>query len=331
MSERNRHKDFSSQSFLVTGGGGFIGSNLVDYLLEKGAGRVVALDNFSTGFHQNLEKASQSDSFELIEGDITNPETCQKAAEGVDVIFHQAALGSVPRSIRDPLSSNAVNVDGFLNMLCAARDHGVKRFVYASSSSVYGSIKTSPKQEEKTGKPLSPYAVTKVVNELYAEVFSNIYGLKIIGLRYFNVFGPKQNPNGPYAAVIPIFIRKLLSGERPVVYGDGEQTRDFTYIDNVVQANIKAAFSEKPDALNKVYNIAAGHSTSLNELISILKKKIGSDVGVEYQPPRAGDIKDSLADISQAKQYLGYEPEIFLEEGLEKTIQFFKNSILHEK
>lgn len=267
-------KDLSKCSFLITGGAGFIGSNLVEYLLKYKAKKVRVLDNFSTGSHANIEEYKGNPAFELMEGDIRELETCRRALDGIDYVSHQAALGSVPRSINDPITSNEVNVSGFLNMLVAARDAGVKRFVYAASSSTYGDSETLPKVEDKIGKPLSPYAITKYVNELYADIFYKAYGLDTIGLRYFNVFGRKQDPNGAYAAVIPKFVIQLMKHESPVINGDGTYSRDFTYIDNVVQMNLLALTTDKPEAVNQVYNTAVGDRTNLMELTQLLRKHL---------------------------------------------------------
>ncbi|MBC6991643.1 SDR family oxidoreductase [Hymenobacter sp. BT491] len=311
-------------TFLVTGGAGFIGSNLVEYLLKYGAGRVRVLDNYSNGFRKNVRLFEGNPALEVIEGDIRDPQVCRDACQGVNVVLHQAALGSVPRSINDPITSNDVNVGGFVNMLVAAKDANVKRFVYAASSSTYGDHKALPKVEDRIGKPLSPYAVTKYANELYADVFGKTYGMEIIGLRYFNIFGPRQDPNGAYAAVIPLFIDAVLQGKPPRMNGDGGQTRDFTFVENCVQANIKAGLTNNPDAVNQVYNIAVADRTSLNDLFNILKEEAGSDITPEYGPDRIGDIRDSLADISKAQNLLGYDPRIRIREGLQKTLAWFK-------
>ena len=313
-------------SFLITGGGGFIGSNLVEYLLKYNAGKVRVLDNFSNGFPKNIRPYQNDARFELIEGDIRDSETCRKACEGMDIVLHQAALGSVPRSIKDPVTTNEVNISGFVNMLTAAKDAQVKRFVYAASSSTYGDSKTLPKVEDKIGRPLSPYAVTKYTNELYADVFGKTYGMEIIGLRYFNIFGPRQDPNGAYAAVIPLFIDAVLKGNSPKMNGDGNQTRDFTFVENCVQANIKAALVQNPEAVNQVYNIAVGDRTSLNDLFTILKEEAQADVDPTYGPDRAGDIRDSLADITKARTLLEYDPQIRIKEGLQITLDWFKNN-----
>lgn len=326
-------KDLSNYSFLITGGAGFIGSNLVKYLIENNAKKVRILDNLSTGFIENIKEfisspLEKSDgAVEFINGDITKLEDCKKACEGIDYVSHQAALGSVPRSVQNPIATNEANINGFLNMLVSARDAKVKRFVYASSSSVFGDSKELPKVEEKIGKPLSPYAVTKLVNELYADVFAKTYGMEIIGLRYFNIFGPNQNPKGEYAAAIPLFMKALLTNSQFFINGDGEQTRDFTFVENAVQANIKALFTENKEALNQTYNIAVGERTSLNELISILKKYSNSTTNATYREPRAGDIKDSLADISKAKKLLNYNPTVKIDDGLKITLDWFKKEL----
>ncbi len=316
-------QDLSKYTFLVTGGAGFIGSNLVEYLLLHQAGKVRVLDNLSTGFRHNLEPFFSNPSFEFMEGDIRDIETCQKACVGVDYVWHQAALGSVPRSVNDPITTNAVNTDGFLHMLVAARDQQVKRLVYAASSSTYGDSKKLPKVEDEIGKPLSPYAVTKLVNELYADVFAKTYGMELIGLRYFNVFGPRQSPQGAYAAVIPLLIQALLNQQSPKIHGDGEQTRDFTFVANAVQANIKAMFASV-EATNQVYNIAVGDRTSLNQLFELLKQKLQIELPAIYSEPRKGDIRDSLADISKAARLLGYAPAIRLPEALSITVEWFQ-------
>jgi UDP-N-acetylglucosamine 4-epimerase len=284
------------------------------------------LDNYSNGFPKNVRAFKDNPAFELMEGDIRDPETCQRACEGMDVVLHQAALGSVPRSINDPITSNNVNIGGFVNMLTAAKDQKIKRFVYAASSSTYGDSKALPKVEDKIGKPLSPYAVTKYANELYADVFGKTYGMEIIGLRYFNIFGPRQDPNGAYAAVIPLFIDSVMKNQSPKMNGDGGQTRDFTFVENCVQANIKAALTDNPEAVNQVYNIAVGDRTSLNDLFNILKEEAKTDINPIYGPDRAGDIRDSLADISKAKKLLGYDPQVRIREGLQKTYQWFLNN-----
>jgi UDP-N-acetylglucosamine 4-epimerase len=318
-------QEITGSRVLVTGGAGFIGSNLVTYLIENGVNHVRVLDNLSTGHYKNIAKFEKLVSFEFIEGDIRDLETCQNACEGMDYVLHQAALGSVPRSINDPITSNDVNVSGFLNMLVAVRDHKVKRMVYAASSSTYGDSKGLPKVEDKIGRPLSPYAVTKFVNELYADVFAKTYEMEIIGLRYFNVFGPNQDPNGAYAAVIPKFIDLLLNNQAPVINGDGTISRDFTYVDNAVQANMKAMLSDNAAAINQVYNVACGNSTTLNKLVSILKEETKSSVKITHAPNRVGDIEHSLADVSKAKEMISYIPEVDINEGLKRTVDWFKN------
>ncbi|QHT68323.1 SDR family oxidoreductase [Rhodocytophaga rosea] len=325
MYETPFHKeDLSKYSFLITGGAGFIGSNLAEYLLKYNAGKVRILDDLSTGFDSNIEIFNNNTAFEYLSGDIRDIQICQEACKGVDIVLHQAALGSVPRSIKDPVPTNAVNIDGFLNMLIAARDNKVKRFVYAASSSVYGDSKELPKVEDRIGKPLSPYAVTKLVNELYADVFARTYQLPVIGLRYFNVFGPRQSPKGAYAAVIPLFIQAISQNTSPVIFGDGEQTRDFTFVENAVQANIRAAFA--PDsAINQVYNIAVGESTSLNQLFYSLAAITGSTLKPTYVAERSGDIRNSLADISKANTLLNYQPAVKIKQGLQITWDWFMN------
>ncbi|HVD97273.1 MAG TPA: SDR family oxidoreductase [Cytophagaceae bacterium] len=327
MFEHNYHQcDISAKNFLVTGGAGFIGSNLVEYLLKYKAGKVRVLDNLSNGYYKNIEPFLSNPSFEYIEGDLLDEATCLKACEGINVVFHQAALGSVPRSIKLPLVTNAANVTGFLNMLTAAKDSGVERFIYASSSSVYGDNQDMPKQEEIIGNALSPYAVSKRVNELYAKVFGQLYGIKTIGFRYFNVFGPRQNPKNPYAAVIPLFVYALLDGQAPTINGDGTQSRDFTFVENAVQANIRAAVTEHPEAFNRVYNAAVGDSISLNDLYQYLQDVSGIKIPAHYAPPRPGDIRDSQANISMAKTYLGYDPKFKVKEGLEILFNWYKEN-----
>lgn len=310
---------------LVTGGAGFIGSNLVAALLEdKRVDFVRVLDNLATGSLKNLAEFKQDTRFEFFEGDIRSYETCLEACDGIDLISHQAALGSVPRSINDPLTTNEVNITGTLHIFTAAKEKKIKRVVYAASSSTYGDHPGLPKIEDKIGKPLSPYAVTKYVNELYAQVYASLYGTEFIGLRYFNIFGPKQNPTGPYAAVIPLFAEAILDNKPPTINGDGLHSRDFTYVDNAVQANILSLFVENSDAVNEVYNIACGHQTSLNELFDGLKKEARSNLQPVYGPERKGDVKHSLADISKAGLLLGYKPVISVGEGLKKTFQWYK-------
>src|SRR5688500_12091193 len=317
-------KDLSGSSFLVTGGAGFIGCNIVEYLLKYGAGKVRVLDNFSTGSAQNLTEFLDNPAFELIDGDIRNLDSCKKAVQGIDYVSHQAALGSVPRSINDPITTNEVNVNGFLNMLVAARDAGVKRMIYAASSSTYGDHPDLPKVEEKIGNPLSPYAVTKYMNEVYANVFSRMYGFHTIGLRYFNIFGPKQNPAGPYAAVIPLFAQAALAGEQPVIFGDGTQSRDFTFVENAVQANIRSLLVEELQS-SEVVNIAYGESTTLNELWKIFCEFANKPVTPLYKEPRKGDVKYSLADIRKAGALIDYNPQFSLVDGLKITYEWYKS------
>jgi UDP-N-acetylglucosamine 4-epimerase len=321
-------QDITQKKILITGGAGFIGSNLCEHFIEKGY-TVVCLDNFVTGHKKNIEHLFSNPDFTFIEGDIRNLSDCQKAVDGIDYVLHQAALGSVPRSIKDPITTNDVNVGGFLNMLVAARDAGIKRFIYAASSSTYGDSESLPKVEDKIGKPLSPYAITKYVNELYAEIFSKIYGLETIGLRYFNVFGRKQDPNGAYAAVIPKFVMQFMSHESPVINGDGNYSRDFTYIDNVIQMNELAMTTTNADAVNTVYNTAFGDRTTLNDLVNHLKNFLSdfdpaiADVEVVYGPNRAGDIPHSLASIDKAKALLGYNPQFSMKEGLRNAVEWY--------
>jgi UDP-N-acetylglucosamine 4-epimerase len=334
MYEKPYHlTDLSRYSFLITGGAGFIGSNLVEYLIKYNARKVRVLDNLSTGYLHNIQPFSSNRNFEFVEGDIRNPETCKSAVSGIDYVLHQAALGSVPRSIADPITTNEVNISGFVNMLVAAKDSGVKRMVYAASSSTYGDSRELPKVEEKIGNPLSPYAVTKYVNELYANVFARTYRMELTGLRYFNVFGPRQDPNGAYAAVIPKFTAQLLDHQPPVINGDGEHSRDFTFIENVVQANILAAFVNSPDAVNTVYNVAFGEQTSLNQLVRDLKKYLSiddpsiADVRVIHGPNREGDIPHSLASIEKARKQLGYSPAFNFTGGLRIAVDWYKKNL----
>lgn len=320
-----------NKRILITGGAGFIGSNLCAYFLENN--EVICLDNFSTGYRHNIVSFLSNPKFRLIEGDIRNFETCQEVVTGVDYVLHHAALGSVPRSINDPITSNEVNVSGFLNMLVAARDANVKRFIYAASSSTYGDSEALPKREEVIGKPLSPYAVTKYVNELYADVFSKTYGIETIGLRYFNVFGRNQDPNGAYAAVIPKFVAQFLNHESPVINGDGNFSRDFTYVDNVIQMNELAMLTENPRALNTVYNTAFGERTTLNELVSALKEFLSvydneiANVSIIYGQNRIGDIPHSLASIEKAKELLNYQPKFSMKEGLKEAVKWYWNNL----
>lgn len=321
-------ESIKGKQFLVTGGAGFIGSNLVSYLLSNGAKKVNVLDNLSTGNKDNLKEHESNSALQFILGDITDYNTCLEACKDIDGIFHNAALGSVSRSMQDPMATNQANVSGFVNVLFAAKNQGVKRVVYASSSSVYGDDKSIEKQEHITGNLLSPYAVSKKTDELYADVFSRSYDMEIIGLRYFNVYGPKQNPNGAYAAVIPIFISNLLKGNIPSIFGDGTTSRDFTFINNVVYANVLAFSVTNPQSINQVYNVAYGASTSLNQLFDLIKTNLDSSLVPEYKAERKGDIKNSLANISKSKQLLGYEPLVDLETGLKLTIDWYKNHLV---
>ncbi|WDE95325.1 SDR family oxidoreductase [Lentisphaera profundi] len=335
----NKYGLIYNAKVLITGGAGFIGSNLVDSLLEQG-NLVRVLDDFSTGFESNLEKhynfadqKSINQNFELIRGDIRDQEVCAIACEGIDYVFHQAALGSVPRSINDPILTNSVNITGFLNMLTASRDAKIKRFIYAASSSTYGDSKDLPKVEDNIGKPLSPYAVTKYVNELYADVYYKTYGLETMGLRYFNVYGRRQTPDGAYAAVIPLFVDHLIKHQSPQINGDGGTSRDFTYIDNVIKLNQLAALSSDEASFGQVFNCACGDSTSLNELFNVLRTELSkfdadiAQVEVNYGPERAGDIRDSLADISKAKSLLKYDDIIGFEQGIKDCVQWYWDNL----
>ena len=320
--------NFTNNKVLVTGGAGFIGSNLCQALLDKN-NKVTCLDNFETGKKANIADFESHKNFRLIEGDIRNIADCEKAVKGIDYVLHQAALGSVPRSINDPITSNDVNISGFLNMLVASRDAGIKRFVYAASSSTYGDSESMPKVEDIIGKPLSPYAITKYVNELYADIFSKTYGLETIGLRYFNVFGRKQDPNGAYAAVIPKFVSMLMSGESPVINGDGNYSRDFTYIDNVIQANLLSLVTQKKEAINTIYNVAFGDRNTLNDLVGYLKEYLSefdatiSNIEIEYGPNRVGDIPHSHASVLKAKNNLNYAPQFSLQQGLKEAVKWY--------
>ena len=320
------------RKILVTGGAGFIGSNLCEELVKKG-NYVVCLDNFSTGHIENIQGLLDNNRFKLIEGDIRNLDTCLKAVNGVDVVFHEAALGSIPRSIDDPITTNAVNISGFLNMLVAAKNAKIDRFIFAASSSAYGDIETIPKVEDTIGKPLSPYALTKYVNELYAHVFSITYGLKYIGIRYFNVFGRRQDPNSAYAAVIPLFIKKLLKHEQPIINGDGSNSRDFTYIDNIIHINMLALETLSPKAFNQIYNGAGGENTSVLELEQLITKNLSAyDNCIDcivpiFGPNRIGDVKHSKASISKARELLGYTPVCTFEDGLKKTIYWYLTNL----
>lgn len=319
-------------TILITGGAGFIGSNLCEHFLTNGH-QVICLDNFATGHQHNIAPFLENQNFTLIEGDIRDLSTCHQAVKNVDYVLHQAALGSVPRSIKDPITSNDVNVSGFLNMLVAARDAGVKRFVYAASSSTYGDSVALPKLEDVIGKPLSPYAITKYVNELYAEIFSRTYGMETIGLRYFNVFGRRQDPNGAYAAVIPKFVMQLMKHDSPVINGDGLYSRDFTYVDNVVQMNELAITTTNPNAVNTVYNTAFGDRTTLNQMVTLLKEYLAqfdskiADVPIIYGPNRAGDIPHSLASIEKANRLLGYTPAFSFADGLKEAVDWYRKNL----
>jgi UDP-N-acetylglucosamine 4-epimerase len=322
----------TSKKLLITGGAGFIGSNLIEKFLQQN-NEIICLDNLATGKRKNMEPFMGNPSFTFIEGDIRDMECCREAAKGMDVILHQAALGSVPRSIKDPKTTNDVNIGGFVNMLVAAKENSVKRFVYAASSSTYGDHPTLPKIEDRIGKSLSPYAITKYVNELYAEMFSKLYGIQTIGLRYFNVFGRRQDPFGAYAAAIPKFTKLLINHESPYIYGDGEQSRDFTYIKNVIQANELAASTQNPDAVNTVYNVAFGQATTVNELIEILKEGLSkfdpeiSKIESIKGDLRQGDILHSLASIDKAKKLLGYDPKYSTKAGLKEAIEWYWNDL----
>ncbi|MDR1724096.1 MAG: SDR family oxidoreductase [Tannerella sp.] len=317
-----------TSSVLVTGGAGFIGSNLCEILLAQG-NIVRCLDNFSTGKRENIQPFLSDPNFMLIEGDIRDLPTCRHAVEGMDFVLHEAALGSVPRSIKDPATTNEVNISGFLNMLIAARDAKIKRFIYAASSSTYGDSKALPKTENVIGKPLSPYAITKYVNELYADVFAQTYGMETIGLRYFNVFGRRQDPNGAYAAVIPLFVKKLINHEQPVINGDGEYSRDFTYIDNVLQMNMLALSTDDPEAVNQVYNTAFGERTTLNQLVAYLKEYLSeydskiAEIEPLHGANRQGDIPHSLASIEKARKLLHYNPQYSMKSGLKEAVKWY--------
>lgn len=321
----------ANTTVLITGGAGFIGSNIVTYLLKYNIGKVRVLDNFLTGFQSNVDPFLKYDNYEFIEGDIRDLETCKRACEGVDVICHQAAMGSVPRSIKEPYNTTAHNVDGFVNMSFAAHEAGIKRFVYASSSSVYGDEPNLPKVEHRIGKPLSPYAITKLSNELFAENFGRLYDMEFVGFRYFNVFGPRQSPKGAYAAVIPLFAEACFKNQDIFINGDGGQTRDFTYVENVVQINIKALLTTNKEGLNEVYNVGCGGRYSVLELVEGISKAAGVP-GKQpvHRAPRAGDIRDSQADISKAKRLLGYDPQFDFYEGLEHTVNSFRKTLAEE-
>lgn len=324
-------KDISKDSFLVTGGAGFIGSHIAEYLLRHGARRVRVLDNMVNGFDANLERLKKYEGFEFIKGDIRDYQTCLEACRDIQYVSHQAALGSVPRSIKEPVYFNEVNVGGTVNMFRAASECQVRSIVYASSSSVYGDEMTLPKKEDKLGNCLSPYAATKKTDELYADVFARVYGLKVIGFRYFNVFGPYQDPDGPYAAVIPLFVKGILNRLPVYINGDGEQTRDFTFVENAVQINIRGMLTDNNDAFGKAYNVAVGESYTVNRLFELCKSHLNSDWAPTYREPRAGDIRHSLADISLARKLLKYEPTFRFEEGLKETINYFASIYKIEK
>ena len=325
MENTFHNQDLKNLSFLVTGGAGFIGSHIAEYLLKNGAGKVRVIDNFSNGFESNLEILRKYSAFDFIEGDIRDLDFCRKACEGIDYVSHQAALGSVPRSIKDPSSTNDVNVGGFVNILKAAVENKVKQFVYASSSSVYGDEPTLPKKETRIGNCLSPYAVSKRADELYADVFAKAYGIPVLGFRYFNIFGPRQDPDGPYAAVIPLFVKAIMNDTPAFINGDGDQTRDFTFVENAVQVNIKGMLTDNDEAKNKVYNVAVGENYSVNFLYNSIREYLHSNIEAVHREPREGDIRNSLADISRAKNLLDYQPTTKFETGLIKTIEYFKD------
>ena len=318
--------DLSSYHFLVTGGAGFIGSHIAEYLLKHNAGKVRVLDNMLNGFESNLDLLRKYPAFEFINGDIRNLDTCRKACKDIHYVSHQAAMGSVPRSIKEPYNTNDINVGGFVNMLNAAVENKVQTFVYASSSSVYGDETTLPKVESKIGNCLSPYAVSKRADELYAAVFSKVYNLPVIGFRYFNIFGPRQDPDGPYAAVIPLFINALLQNKPAFINGDGEQTRDFTFVDNAVQVNIKGMLTQNKEAFNKVYNVAVGENFSINYLFNSIRAELKSSAHPTYRAERDGDVRNSLADISLVKHLLNYSPSVRFDTGLHSTIEFFRKA-----
>ena len=316
--------ELSDKSFLVTGGAGFIGSNIVEYLLKYGAGKVRVLDDLSNGYYHNIEEFEANPAFEFMKGDIRDYDTCTKALEGIDYVSHQAALGSVPRSIKDPITTNSVNIDGFVNVLTAVKENGsIKRMVYAASSSSYGDSKELPKIEGNEGNPLSPYAVTKWVNELYADVYSKVYGLHTVGLRYFNVFGPRQSPDNPYAAVIPLFMKAAMEGVAPKIFGDGETSRDFTFVENAVQANIKGMLYTPELDKHQAVNIAVGDRTTLNQLWDKIARAAKVDLKPQYGPERPGDVKHSLASIEKAFTLFGYKPAFTIEQGIVETYTRF--------
>ncbi len=325
MNQKFHTTNLENLSFLITGGAGFIGSHIAEYLLANGSKRVRVLDNLSTGLKSNIELLQKYSAFEFLEGDIRNTDQCAFACEGIDYVSHQAALGSVPRSIKDPVSTNDVNVGGFVKMATAAANAKISGFVYASSSSVYGDEASLPKIESRTGNCLSPYAVSKKANELYASVFGALGDMPLTGFRYFNVFGPRQNPKGQYAAVIPLFVDAIMRGEAASINGDGEQTRDFTYVENAVQVNVLAMLTKNSSALNKVYNVAVGKNFSVNFLYQSILKHFGKNIQPVYQGPRAGDVRNSLADISLAEDLLDYKPTVNFADGLVRTIEYFQH------
>ena len=326
--------NFEKATILITGGAGFIGSNLCDFFIQKNCKKVICLDNFSTGKKHNINHLINKNNFSLIHGDIRDLDTCQKACQNVDFVLHQAALGSVPRSIKDPITTNEVNVSGFLNMLVASRDQKINRFIFAASSSTYGDSTSLPKEEEVIGNPLSPYAITKYVNELYANIFNLSYGLDYVGLRYFNVFGRRQDPESVYAAVIPNFVKKLISHESPVINGDGNYSRDFTYIQNIIQMNVLAITTQNDKALNTIYNAAGGQRTNLLELIKLIKSNLSKfddqikNIKPIHGPIRDGDIPHSLASIEKAKRLLGYKPLYNVELGIKESIEWYCKNIM---
>ncbi|MCB0408983.1 MAG: SDR family oxidoreductase [Flavobacteriales bacterium] len=328
MFDKPFHQQKKKKStFLITGGAGFIGSNIVTYLMKYNAGKVIVLDNLSNGYKKNIEPFIGQLNFQFIEGDITDFDLVTEIMKEVDYVSHQAALGSVPRSIQNPLATHHANTTGLLTILTCAKDANVKRVVFASSSSVFGDSKELPKVESRIGNPLSPYAVSKRTKELYAEVFARVYGLDVVGLRYFNVFGPNQSPNGPYAAAIPLFMEAVLNNKAPYINGDGEQSRDFTFVENAVQANIKSLFTDK-EVKGKVLNIAFGGRTTINDLFYKIRNVVGNEVKPIYREERPGDVRDSLADISLAQELIGYNPEFSIDKGLEITIDWFKKNYI---
>jgi len=322
---RFHDREINEFSFLVTGGAGFIGGHIAEYLLMHGAKKVRVIDNMANGFTSNIDILKEYQAFEFIEGDIRNLDQCQQACRDIDYVSHQAALGSVPRSIQNPSYTNDVNVGGFVNILKASVDNEIKQFVYASSSSVYGDEPSLPKVEDRTGNCLSPYAVSKKTNELYANVFSDVYKIPVIGFRYFNIFGPRQDPDGPYAAVIPLFVKGIINKTPVYINGDGKQTRDFTFVENAVQVNIKGMFIQNNEAINKVYNVGTGENYSVNYLYDSIKEYFKSSHQPIYRESREGDVVNSLADISLAQSLLDYRPAIKFEDGLKETIEYFKN------